>query len=105
MMTRKYYDMELQTLNEELMRMGEMICQAISGAIGALLERDNEKAREIIAFDDEIDRQNQTMLQAAALSAACGGRPADGVRRHQDDDGHGAHRRPRGGYLRNRADA
>lgn len=44
MTTRKYYNMELQTLNEELMRMGEMICQAISGAIGALLERDNEKA-------------------------------------------------------------
>ena len=63
MTTRKYYDMELQTLNEELMRMGEMICQAISGAIGALLERDNEKAREIIAFDDEIDRQNQTIEQ------------------------------------------
>ena len=63
MTTRKYYDMELQTLNDELMRMGEMICQAISGAIGALLERDNEKAREIIAFDDEIDRQNQTIEQ------------------------------------------
>ena len=63
MTTRKYYNMELQTLNEELMRMGEMICQAISGAIGALLERDNEKAREIIAFDDEIDRQNQTIEQ------------------------------------------
>ena len=63
MTTRKYYDMELQTLNEELMRMGEMICKAISGAIGALLERDNEKAREIIAFDDEIDRQNQTIEQ------------------------------------------
>ena len=63
MTTRKYYDMELQTLNEELMRMGEMICQAISGAIGALLERDNEQAREIIAFDDEIDRQNQTIEQ------------------------------------------
>ena len=63
MTTRKYYNMELQTLNEELMRMGEMICQAISGAIGALLERDNERAREIIAFDDEIDRQNQTIEQ------------------------------------------
>ena len=63
MTSRKYYNMELQTLNEELMRMGEMICQAISGAIGALLERDNEKAREIIAFDDEIDRQNQTIEQ------------------------------------------
>ena len=63
MTTRKYYNMELQTLNEELMRMGEMICQAISGAIGALLERDNEKAREIIAFDDEIDRQNQIIEQ------------------------------------------
>ena len=63
MTTRKYYDMELQTLNEELTRMGEMICQAISGAISALLERNNEKAREIIAFDDEIDRQNQTIEQ------------------------------------------
>ena len=63
MTTRKYYDMELQTLNEELMRMGEMICQAISGAIGALLERDNEKAREIIAYDEQIDRQNREIEQ------------------------------------------
>lgn len=80
MTTRKYYNMELQTLNEELMRMGEMICQAISGAIGALLERDNEKAREIIAFDDEIDRQNQTieqlcyklLLSQQPVAATCG---------------------------------
>lgn len=109
MTTRKYYNMELQTLNEELMRMGEMICQAISGAIGALLERDNEKAREIIAFDDELTgrtRPSSSFGYKLLLSQ----QPVAGdlrmvVRCHQDDNGHGAHRRPRGGYLRNRADA
>lgn len=60
---RKQYDMQLQRLNAELIHMGEMIREAISGAVSALLERDDEKARRIIGFDEEIDHQERLIEQ------------------------------------------
>ena len=59
MTSRKYYDMELQKLNGALLEMGEMIRMAISGAVAALLEHDHDRARSIIAYDEEIDKQNR----------------------------------------------
>lgn len=61
--SRKYYEMELQKLNASLMEMGEMIRMAIGGAVTALLEFDHDKAREIIAYDEQIDRQNREIEQ------------------------------------------
>ena len=61
--SRKYYEMELQKLNASLLEMGEMICMAIGGAVTALLEFDHDKAREIIAYDEQIDRQNREIEQ------------------------------------------
>ena len=63
MTTRKYYEMELQKLNASLLEMGEMIRMAIGGAVTALLEFDHDKAREIIAYDEQIDRQNREIEQ------------------------------------------
>ena len=63
MTSRKYYDMELQKLNGALLEMGEMIRMAIGGAVTALLEYDHDKAREIIAYDEQIDRQNREIEQ------------------------------------------
>lgn len=60
---RKYYEMELQKLNASLLEMGEMIRMAIGGAVTALLEFDHDKAREIIAYDEQIDRQNREIEQ------------------------------------------
>ena len=93
---REQYDRQLKKLNEELIRMGEMICEAISGAVGALENRDNSRARQIIAYDEEIDQQErlvETMRFAARLLGA------------EDEYRHGAHRRPCGRHLRARADA
>ena len=59
----KYYEMELQKLNASLLEMGEMIRMAIGGAVTALLEFDHDKAREIIAYDEQIDRQNREIEQ------------------------------------------
>ena len=59
MTSRKYYDMELQKLNGALLEMGEMIRMAIGGAVAALLEHDHDRARSIIAYDEEIDKQNR----------------------------------------------
>ena len=61
--SRKYYEMELQKLNASLLEMGEMIRMAIGGAGTALLEFDHDKAREIIAYDEQIDRQNREIEQ------------------------------------------
>lgn len=61
--SRKYYEMELQKLNASLLEMGEMIRMAIGGAVTALLEFDHDKAREIIAYDQQIDRQNREIEQ------------------------------------------
>lgn len=61
--SRKYYEMELQKLNVSLLEMGEMIRMAIGGAVTALLEFDHDKAREIIAYDEQIDRQNREIEQ------------------------------------------
>ena len=61
--SRKYYEMELQKLNASLLEMGEMIRMAIGVAVTALLEFDHDKAREIIAYDEQIDRQNREIEQ------------------------------------------
>ena len=61
--SRKYYEMELQKLNVSLLEMGEMIRMAIGGAVTGLLEFDHDKAREIIAYDEQIDRQNREIEQ------------------------------------------
>ena len=63
MTSRKYYEMELQKLNASPLEMGEMIRMAIGGAVTALLEFDHDKAREIIAYDEQIDRQNREIEQ------------------------------------------
>ena len=63
MTSRKYYDMELQKLNGALLEMGEMIRMAIGGAVAALMEHDHDRARSIIAYDEEIDKQNRQIEQ------------------------------------------
>ncbi|MFR2494742.1 MAG: phosphate signaling complex protein PhoU [Christensenellales bacterium] len=65
--SRKYYEMELQKLNASLLEMGEMIRMAIGGAVTALLEFDHDKAREIIAYDEQIDRRPRIEQQCYTL--------------------------------------
>ena len=56
---RSRYDEELKNLHGALIDMGTMIESAISGAITALENRDIQKAKEIIAYDEEIDAQER----------------------------------------------
>ena len=63
MTSRKYYEMELQKLNASLLEMGEMIRMAIDRAVTAPLAFVHDKAREIIAYDEQIDRQNREIEQ------------------------------------------
>ena len=56
---RSRYDEELKNLHGALIDMGAMIESAISGAIKALENRDIQKAKEIIVYDEEIDAQER----------------------------------------------
>ena len=56
---RKRYDEQLEQLHGEIIRMGEMIERAILGAVSALETHDVDRAREIIAADEEIDQQEK----------------------------------------------
>ena len=56
---RSRYDEELKNLHGALIDMGAMIESAISGAITALENRDIQKAKDIIAYDEVIDAQER----------------------------------------------
>ena len=48
---------ELDALQSTLLEEGELVLRALRGAMEALESRDPELADEVIAFDDEVDRQ------------------------------------------------
>ena len=54
--TSTHYERELQEIKESLLYQGAMIEKAIERTMNALLERDSDLARRIIADDDQIDR-------------------------------------------------
>ncbi len=54
---RVSFQEELDTLQATLLEEGELVLRALRGAINALEQRDPELADEVIAFDDEVDRQ------------------------------------------------
>ena len=56
---RNRFDRELEALNRELMEMGFLIEQAIENAVGALLKRNTQEARQAIAFDSEVDAKER----------------------------------------------
>ncbi len=54
---RNRFDSQLDELSNQLIQMGNLIERAITGATDALLEGDEEKARQSIAFDREVDEK------------------------------------------------
>ncbi len=54
---RNQFDRQLSTLNGELIAMGEMVEESIEKAIDAMVNKDVDKARANVEFDDEIDRK------------------------------------------------
>lgn len=56
---RNRFDRQLKQLNDELIEMGSLIERAIEMAIGALVTQDVERAAQAVAFDEEIDHQEQ----------------------------------------------
>ncbi len=56
-MTREAYHKALITLQDEVLRMGEMVANAIKKSVEALLNRDERASKEIIANDLHINRK------------------------------------------------
>ena len=55
-MTRNRFENQLHQLNNEIIRMGTMIEEAIEAAIDAFVHQDVRKAQSIIRGDDEINQ-------------------------------------------------
>lgn len=62
-MARKLYDLQLKELKNEMMCLGSMIEEVIRLSIAALINQDEEKARQIVAGDDKIDEQVRLIEQ------------------------------------------
>jgi phosphate transport system protein len=57
--TFKLYDEELNHLHELVMEMGELVLSQVRAALAALLGRDAEQARRVIAADALVDRMEE----------------------------------------------
>ncbi len=53
---RLRFDQQLDALQDDLVRLSDMVCQAISNAITALKERDLDLARQVIANDEALNQ-------------------------------------------------
>lgn len=56
---RSKFDEQLSELNTEMIEMGNQIIRSIKSAIEALVEHDEEKARNIMQYDVKIDHQQK----------------------------------------------
>jgi phosphate transport system protein len=56
-MVRTLFDRELQRLQDDILLLGSMVRQALSDAVNALCQRDQEAAKRIVAGDREINRR------------------------------------------------
>lgn len=63
--TSKDFEQELRTLRERLATMGEKAAQQIARAMKALADRDDDLARDVIARDAEIDRDENDVDELA----------------------------------------
>ena len=56
---RNRFDKELELLNTELIKMGQLVESAIRDAVKALLEKDLALAKKAIQFDSEVDEKEK----------------------------------------------
>ena len=58
---RDIFNEQLEQLNSDLVEMGTLIGQVIRMTVEALVDKDIEKAKKVIRFEDQIDRQEKTI--------------------------------------------
>lgn len=56
---RNRFDRQLEQLNNELVEMGNLICNAIDMAVDSLTNQDVEEAESVVEFDLEIDHKER----------------------------------------------
>lgn len=61
MVTRQSFDQELESLREDLLRMGTQVNAAIRNAVQSLAKQDLELAQQVIAGDDVIDKMEENI--------------------------------------------
>jgi len=69
---RTTYEAELSALKERLLQLGTLVADAQAKAVRALAERDEELAREVIAFDAQINRLQLDVAVMLDLLAEAG---------------------------------
>jgi len=68
---RPKFDEQLNMLNQEMMHMGAMIEESIQKAIEALVDQNQELAREIMESDDEVDHEQKKIENLLFLISLC----------------------------------
>ena len=53
---QRHFEEQLDLLAEKILVMGGLVEEAIGRSVQALVERDSELARQVIADDDRVDR-------------------------------------------------
>ena len=64
---RQNFDQDLETLRQDLVRMGEIVQVSIKDAVDALAKRDKDLARRVMEGDDVIDRM-QVEIEVRCIS-------------------------------------
>jgi phosphate transport system protein len=59
MSTRQGFEEELAAVNQEILRMGVMVEEALQRALESLVDQDEAKAREVIRGDEAVNRLEQ----------------------------------------------
>ena len=68
---REKYMAQLKLLNDLLIQMGQMVEHAIELSIAALNNQDKETAKEVIAYDEEIDEKEKEIEQLCLKLLLC----------------------------------
>lgn len=58
---RRFFDQELEVLNNELIKMGSLVELLIEDSIKSLMTKDRELAKSVISRDDEVDAMEKTI--------------------------------------------
>ncbi len=68
--TRTHFDQALSELKSGVLRLGSMVEQAIGQSMRALVERDNQVAREVIARDEDLNELHRQLRERAFMIMA-----------------------------------
>lgn len=74
-MIRARFQQDLDKLQDEILVLGSMVCQALDESMHALMHRDGDAARRIIAYDREVNRRKYA-IEEQCLSLIATQQPA-----------------------------